>query len=211
MDPGKSKNEYLINSFGGIGHAAGPDGRVNGATTFLGQQSSYIEFLNGDGGVLDVHHSITILCWVFDEGQEGPLFFYNGATAGQDGVLLGVSDTQLYFKFRDRHYNEFPGIFQYTSLAGEWKFVGASYNGTTGESKLWIDGDAVQTAYLPDGIDLATKDNVFIGVDNVRNLFFKGRITQMGLYNISLSRQQVRRIMGKSPFQVLQSEIIGNT
>ena len=47
---------------------------------FAGNSLSYIEFPNN--GALDFQHSITMLCWVYCTGVDGPLFSYNkGNTA----------------------------------------------------------------------------------------------------------------------------------
>ena len=196
----------------GVQLAAGPDGRVNGSYEFFGNANSCIQFSNSDGGVLDVRYSITMLCWVYYDGQPGPFFVYSsGNMFSQFGMFFGISIYSLDFLFSDRDYSSFYSSQTNGSsiLAGGWKIVGASYNGATGEVKQWIDGVAVKTTSVTAGTDLATKGNVFMGAFNSLN--FKGRITQMRLYNIALSQEQVREIMGKSPLQILQLQIIGNT
>lgn len=194
----------------GVQLAAGPDGRVNGSYEFFGNANSYIQFDNSDGGVLDVRYSITILCWVYYDGQDGPLFIYSPLPSRDQGFYFGFRRTKLLVVLADRSYSLFS-ITNAGALAGGWKFVGTSYNRTTGEAKLWIDGVAVQTEAATAGKDLATKDNVVMGVASIYGFYFKGRITQMRLYDIALSQEQVREIMSKSPLQILQSKMIKNT
>ena len=52
--------------------APGLDGKEGGSYRFAGNIGSYIEFPNN--GRLDVKHSITILCWVYPQTTDGPLF-----------------------------------------------------------------------------------------------------------------------------------------
>jgi len=57
--------------------ASGPDSKANGSYEFEGSSNSYITFQNSDGGPLDVRYSMTILCWLYYGGRDGPLFHYN--------------------------------------------------------------------------------------------------------------------------------------
>lgn len=58
----------------GVSLAPGRDGEPGGSYQFAGTAESYIEFPNNGG--LDVKHSITMLCWVYPESKDGPLFQY---------------------------------------------------------------------------------------------------------------------------------------
>ena len=184
---------------------------MNGSYEFFGNANSYIQFNNSDGGVLDVRYSITMLCWVYYDGQNGPFFSYSPwPSSSQHPLLFGVWKAKLYVLFVARNDTYFS-VLNTGALAGGWKFVGASYNRTSGEAKLWIDGVAVRTENATAEKDLETKYNVVMGAAPLYRIFFKGRITQMRLYNISLAQEQVREIMGKNPLQILVLEIIGNT
>ena len=70
----------------GVTLAPGPDGQPGGSYQFAGNADSYIEFPN-DGG-LDVKHSITMLCWVYPESLDGPLFQYFTTNIKYWGMLL---------------------------------------------------------------------------------------------------------------------------
>ena len=195
----------------GVQLAAGPDGRVNGSYEFFGYANSSIQFNNSDGGVLDVRYSITMLCWVYYDGRKGPFFSYSPwPSSSPHPLYFGALNENLYVLFKTRN-DAYFSVLNTGALAGGWNFVGASYNRASGEAKLWIDGVAVQTIYAAAEKDLETKYNVVMGASLFYGVFFKGRITQMRLYNISLSQEQVREIMGKSLLQILELEIIRNT
>ena len=175
--------------------APGPDGAANGSFEFLGTSGSYIEFANSEGGPLDVRYSITMLCWVYYNGQDGPLFNYR--TSGSWGVHLWAGSGQLFVRFTKRDYSLTTGLL-HTALAGGWKFVGASYDHGTGDAKLWVNGAVVQTLNIGAGLDLATQDPIRMGVKIGDGRYFKGRIAQMQVYNDALSPEQIKVIMQKT-------------
>ena len=193
---------------------------MNGSYEFFGNGNSYIEFNNSDGGVLDVRNSFTMLCWIYYNinGTDGDVFLYGRKEGSQ--ITPGLSFrflsmvNGLTFFLTSRDFITFAAFFTSSFVRGRWNFVGASYNGPTGETKLWIDGVAVETANFTAGLALGTNGNFLrIGYN------LKGMITQMRLYNISLSQEQVQEIMGKNSLhsihsysQILQLEILmGNT
>ena len=50
------------------------NGEYEGSYQFLGTQNSFITLCNLGG--LDVQYSLTVLMWVYLQGQDGPLFNY---------------------------------------------------------------------------------------------------------------------------------------
>ena len=185
----------------GVTFGAGPDGVAEGSYEFFGNANSYIEFPNSAGGPLDVRYSMTMLCWVYHNGKDGPLFNYR--TSGHWGVHLWVVAGQLFVRFTRRNYG-FTTALLHTALAGGWKFVGASYDRGTGDAKLWVNGAVVQTLNIGDGLDLATQDSIRMGVKIGDVRYFKGRIAQMQVYDKALSQEQIfaiqevsRRVVGE--------------
>ena len=108
----------------------------------------------------------------------------------QDGLFLA--------HFNDRAFsNSWPYLY-HTSLAGGWKFVGASYDNETGEIKLWADGALKQTRNMGAGVELGTQGSVRMGVrKNTNYWYFKGRISQLQIYNEALSQQQILKLATK--------------
>jgi len=184
--------------------APGPDGQANGSYEFKGTSNSYIEFSNSAEGVLDVRYSITMLCWVYYDGQDGPLFNYK--TNGDWGVHLWAIEGKLFVRFTKRNYS-FTDALLNGNLADGWRCVGASYNNVTGEAKLWMDGVFVQTLNIGVGLELATQDSVRMGVKTGDGRYFKGKITQMRVYDVALPGELIQEILGKT---ILFKELIYN-
>ena len=134
---------------------------------------------------------MTMLCWVYHDGQDGPLFNYK--PSGHWGVHLWVVNGKLFVRFTKRHYSPTNALL-HTPLAGGWKFVGASYDRGSGNAKLWVNGAVVQTLNIGAGLDLATQDNVRMGVRSGDRRYFKGRIAQMQVYSSALSQGQIKAI-----------------
>ena len=179
----------------GVTLAPGPDGLAGGSYEFYGTSNSYIEIPNSAGGPLDVRYSMTMLCWVYYNGQDGPLFNYR--TSGAWAVHLWVVNGQLFVRFNTRDYS-FTNHLLHTALTGGWKFVGASYDRKTGDAKLWVNEAVVQTLNIGAGLDLATQYSVRMGVKSGDGRFFKGRIAQMQVYDKALSEEQIQAIKQKT-------------
>ena len=178
------------------GHTApGPDGKPDGSYEFSGNVNNYIEFQNGGG--LDVSSSMTMLCWLYPCGQDGPLFNYR--RSGAWGVHLWVVSGQLFVRFTRRDYS-FTDALLNTHLRPEdgWKFVGASYDQANGNAKLWVDGEVVQTLNIGANLQLATQDSVRMGAKIADGRYFKGRIAQMQVYNVALTQEQVKVIKDRT-------------
>ena len=183
------KNRVTEGHASEVSLAPGPDGVAGGSHEFSGSRNSFIEFPNSKGGPLDVRYSITMLCWVYHGGQDGPLFHYrrNGAW----GVHLSAFNDQLLVRFTKRD-SLLTSRLWHTALADGWKFVGATYDNSTGNAKLWVNGNVVQTHYFRAGLELATQYSVRMGANGWR--YFKGRISQMQVYNEALTEEQIQAI-----------------
>ena len=180
----------------GVILANGPHDQNDGSYQFSGTSNSYIEFSNTEGGNLDVRNSMTILCWLKYEGQNGPIFTYKVSGGVSWGVHFWVASGKLFVRFKQRDYTEVPFL-KAAILGNNWRFVGASYNQTSGEAKLWVDGLAIHTLNIGAGLELATQDSVRMGAVIGDNRYLKGRITQMQIYNEDLTQEQVQKIQSQ--------------
>ena len=185
------KNRVADGVPSGVTLAPGPNGVAGGSYEFSGYHNSFIEFPNSEGGPLDVRYSITMLCWVYHSGQGGSLFNY--MPDGARGVYLWVSHGKLFVRFTKRDYSLTTHPL-YTALAGGWKFVGATYDHSTGDAKLWVDGFVGKTLNIGAGLDLATQDSTRMGANNHYRSYFKGRIAQMQVYDKALTQEQIQTI-----------------
>ncbi|XP_067048271.1 uncharacterized protein [Acropora muricata] len=103
----------------------------------------------------------------------------------------------------------FPGRAKVIGLTGTlpekgWTFVGVSYNKTTAEAKLWIDGKIVKSENIAVNFDSRL---LTLGGKN-----FNGKITQLMLFNLTLTEEQIQGIKGRMrlPAMIFNSTIISN-
>ena len=166
--------------------APGPDGKAKGSIKFAGNSDSYVDFPNSAGQTLDVRYSMTMLCWLYPENKDGHIFRYKDDA--KRGVVLKVQNHKVAVKFRNRNNSTESTLTHDTHLGDEWMLVGASYDNGSGDAKLWIDGALVKSENIGSGLELATQGNVKMGKR------LKGKITQMQVYNLALTQEQIQTI-----------------
>ena len=183
------KNRQTQGTPVGVSIAAGPDGKAGGSYQFTGQNNNYIEFLNNGG--LDVQHSITMLCWVYPENTNGPIFNYK-ITGSPWAVHFWVHFGKLYGVISQRNYVIIPGLSTSHVLAlNQWHYVGFTYSHITGIANLWLDDQRVVERNIGAGLSLSTQDNVRMGALENDGRYFKGRITAMQIYDVALTEEQI--------------------
>ena len=181
----------------GVRAAPGPDGKKDTSYEFSGTANSFIEFPNS--GILDVKRSITMLCWLLPGGKDGPIFDYR--ISGRIGVFLEVrGGSHLFAVFKRRDYGYTDMLHFPVRPEDGWKFVGASYDHTSGDAKLWIDGNVVDKTNIGANLLLATQDSVRMGArfPESHGGYFKGRIAQMQVYNAALTKEQIQAIKSRT-------------
>ena len=175
----------------GVSLAPGPNGKAAGSYQFTGQANSYIQFPN-DGG-LDAKRSITMLCWLYPQNTDGPIFNYK--TSGSWGVHMWVVSGKLFARFTKRNYQFTQGLITSNSLVlNQWQYVGASYDHNTGVASLWLDGQQVVQTNIGAGLTLGTQDEVRMGAKGGDGRYFRGRIAAMQIYDVALSEEQVNAV-----------------
>jgi len=169
----------------------GPKGKAGGAYLFLGRADSYIEFPNNGG--LDTERSITMLCWLYFQGYDGPIFHYK--TSGSSGVHMWVVSGRLFARFTKRDYQSTQPLITSEPLSlNQWQYVGASYAYNTGVASLWLDGQRVLQTNIGAGLTLATQDNVRMGAKEGDRRYFMGGIADMQIYDVALTKRQVNAV-----------------
>ena len=175
----------------GVSQATGPNGKTGGSFQFTGQANSYIEFPNNGG--LDTERSITMLCWLYPQSTDGPIFNYK--SSGSWGVHMWVVSGKLFARFTKRNYQFTQALITSKSLAlNQWQFVGASYNHNTGIASLWLDKQRVVQTNIGAGMTLGTQDNVRMGAKGGDGRYLRGRISAMQIYDVALTEEQVKAV-----------------
>ena len=187
-------NEVSSQSTGQVSNAVlagGPWGETDGSYQFSGNANSFIEIANNEGGPLDFETSITILAWVYWEGNAGPIVHYEVDGAG---VQLWVNgQNQLTAQFVQRSGAKAKEIVFSGIQLNSWHYVGCSYNYATGEGKLWYDGKAVQAVIL--GVfKIRTQFSIRCGARVGDQKFYTGRIACLQFYGAPLDEEAVIQI-----------------
>lgn len=137
-------------------------------------------------GYLDAKFSFTIALWIYPEGtSSGTIFSY------QDGLELSVLNTNhLAAKFAFKRYkSETLTIFGIES--GIWQYVGFSYDYMTGTARIWV-GNVSMSKPLGEQKELATTKDIRLGASFANDTgYFKGRISDLRIYDYALSDKQV--------------------
>ena len=164
---------------------------LDGAYEFAGNINSYIEFPNGNG-ILDVKHSITLMCWVRPGGKDGPLFNYK--KAGAWGVHFWIINGKIFNRITKSDKHEWRDAISADKplKVGKWVHVAATYDHKTGQNIIYVDGKMSKAQNIGTGFEISTNDpEVRMGVKGGDGRYFKGAITQMRVYNVALSEQQI--------------------
>ena len=157
----------------------GPDGTQNGSYFFHGPHANSITFSDSN---LDIGFLITIVCWLYT-------YDINAKTEGffqYKGIHLSANHKELKLSSSSNDQ-----LLTGTLPEKGWKFVGVSYNETTAEVKLWIDGNIVNSTTPLADFDSKDRQILKLGGNN-----FKGKITQLMLFNLTLTQEQMQGIKG---------------
>ena len=161
----------------------GPDGTQNGSYFFGGSETagtssedSSIIFSNDN---VDLGVSKTILFWLYtyDSDAEDIFLQYNNIKFSVHDKILQLSNSKSRLLL--------------TGILAEkgWIFVGFSYNKSSAEAQLWIDGNMVNSIRLLPKLNFQGSQSVTLGGKG-----FKGKITQLMFFNLTLTKEQIQGI-----------------
>ena len=158
----------------------GPDGTQNGSYLFRGPQTNSITFPDSK---LDIGLPITIVCWLYtyDNNAKTEVFLQ------YKGIHLSANHKELKLSSSSNDQ-----LLTGTLAEKGWTFVGVSYSKMTAEVKLWIHGNVVNSTTLIALFDSSGPQLPKLGGNN-----FKGKMTQLMLFNLTLTQAQMQRIKGR--------------
>ena len=171
----------------------GPYNEPGGAYMFYGTVSSYIEFPNR--GRLDTRFSITMMCWVQPGGQDGPLFSY-----GKDGGGIQIWIEMGRFSLINiRNDGKAHRVTSTDTLpAGVWARVVATYDYDTGLNSIFINGHLNKSQSIDKGYEISTNaEEVRMGTREGDARYFKGKITEMKVYDVALNEAQIKQMINQ--------------
>lgn len=176
--------------------ATGPDGGTGGSYQFSGNDNSFIEFPNNGG--LDTRYSMTFLAWIYHEQVKGSIFHFAQKGFGS-GVRFFINDKDRFGALLQRGDN-FTTIKLTKSKILEprtWHFVGTTFDFTSGELRIWINGSKENGKWVEEPVEISTQLNVIMGAfsgnsgNSGNSGYFKGRISCVQLYDRVLSEQEI--------------------
>lgn len=161
--------------------ARGPDGRRDTSYQFFSRRNSYIRFPNR--GRLDAKYSITLLAWIYPEG-EGPIFRY-----GVDfSVSSGRGLSMQIFPRTSRTIRVRPLRARRVIRYRKWQYAGVTYDQRTGDTRIYVNGRLVARKRLR-RVLLRTNIPATMGAGGGR--YFRGRISCMQVYGRALTLRQI--------------------
>ena len=167
--------------------APGPDGTRDGSFQFQGRSTSYIYFPNR--GKLDTRRSITLMAWIYHEGRAGPIFNY--MPNGWGVHFWMISPRTLFVRFTRRRGRSFTkAVISRRVGPRRWQLVAATYNHRSGRAKLFVQNRFVARKYIG-RIRLATNYPVRVGARIGDRRYYRGRISCMQVYPLSLKAKQI--------------------
>lgn len=135
---------------------------------------------------------MTLLCWVFPENANGPIFHYG---INYFGVHLWVVADKLLARIVSTAAVHPPVLTSDTLERKKWHFVGTSYDYKSGVQKLWVDGKVYDVHNIR-SFEIDTRSAVRMGVKTGDRRVFKGRLSCMQVYNTALTEMEVHAARG---------------
>ena len=155
------------------------------------QQGAYLGLLGGVQGLPAGNTSFTYSAWIKPDGQ--------GSSNG--GILAyGRSGYNLCNSLRLNGWN---GIWHYwyandfgfsvdNSLVGNWSHIASTYDSSTGERKLYLNGILMNTE-IPNAPDFISED-LLIGKTTADSTF-SGTLDEVAIFRSALTQVQISQVM----------------
>ena len=152
---------------------------------FHGTDNSYIEFPH-IRVILGTQYSITLMCWVQREGQDGPIFSkYAWFKRVGMWIMYGKFFVQLIFgNHKQLTAENFP--------TGKWAHVAASYDRNTGNNSLYVNGHLRASQNFGSAKTPFSLWRYRMGSTDYGRDHFKGKIAEMKVYDAALNEAQIQ-------------------
>ncbi|KAL9987564.1 hypothetical protein ACROYT_G001896 [Oculina patagonica] len=175
-----------------ITFAPGPFGNPNGSFFFSGDEGSYVELKNT--GELDTRFSISVFAWVHLHNSSGPIYKHEPE---HYGFSLRVIHSTLGVRVRYMERKTFKSYLLYKKnvlKADAWNFIGTTYDYHTGFATIFVNNKTVLQKVIKAKMELATDSNVRIGAVKKKNMYLRGRISCLQVYDQALSVNQIIKV-----------------
>ena len=117
----------------------------------------------------------------------------NSSATIKAGFYIVINSLNVNFQRRTRTKQAATGYINIGFTYNTWHHLVGTYNDTTGDLKLYLDGVLKNTSTTSSDINSASVD-LRIGCSAVNSLFFQGGIDEVSLFNSELSQSDVTNI-----------------
>jgi len=160
---------------------------------------------------LNLTEAFTIEAWIYPEGW-GEMAEYGFGRIFDNGqiALFLVGQYPVYpdhsLALQLSHSNGVVSVSyspEATIHLNDWQHIAVTYNGSTGEVHLFIQGIEQPVSHLtaPEGpVRDQSEDDLYIGNNNGFRLTFDGSIDEMRIWNLSRSSEEIASHMNSSLF-----------
>ena len=141
------------------------------------------------------HTNHTIAAWVYVTNTSVEKFIFGARDTSNDGIAIwSPNDETIRYKINDVF------LTSTTSVAGQWAYITATYDGTT--QRLYIDGS--QETSQATNKTISTTTDATIGKNNLGTDYFNGNLANVAIWNRALSSDEINSVMWK-PYQALNA------
>ncbi|ANS03023.1 hypothetical protein [uncultured Mediterranean phage uvDeep-CGR1-KM17-C101] len=119
----------------------------------------------------------------------------NSSALSKAGFDIIINSLNVNFQRRTRTKQAATGYINIGFSYNTWHHLVGTYNDTTGDLKLYLDGVLKNTSATSADVNAASVD-LRIGCSAVNSLFFQGGIDEVSLFNSELSQSDITAIYG---------------
>ena len=133
------------------------------------------------------------MCWVQPGHYNGSLITYE--YEWERGVQMWIVDGKFYNQIVKRRNSQALTSIRTAEVfpTGKWVHVAASYDHNTGNNSLYINGHFRVSQNIGKGYEIATTSDVLmVGRHDRSNIYFKGKMAEMKVYDVALNEAQIQ-------------------
>ena len=182
------------------------DGTVNGATLSYDRWgnnnsaylfNSYPNTINFPNSILDGKNDFTISLWIKPTTHGVGILSASSSTEGNEVLIYYKANKKISFNIQN------VAIYSTDTVKeNEWTHIVVTRNGTTGEAKIYLNGEIQSRGTLPTGPIEVVSNALLIGNDQDgggggnldENQQFKGIIDDVVFYDTVLCQKQIKEL-----------------
>ena len=125
---------------------------------------------------------------MFPEGSGGEIISY--WQSSNYGVSISLENSRPVFHVYSRDQTTKSSLASEEKLLpNQWNHITGSYDNVTGDAKVFVNGKVENNTMNVGQLELKTEYDLWLGY------LFKGRLSQVWIFNVSLSEEEVIQAM----------------